>query len=55
MVPSSIIMSGNSSGGITTISNLTPSTTYFVKVSAENCAGIGSYSVEVTALTLGMM
>ena len=38
------VVSGDSSGGITTISGLNKDTAYVVEVAAENSAGIGVYS-----------
>ena len=37
-------VSGNSSGGVATISGLSPATMYTVVVAAENRAGTGNYS-----------
>ena len=37
-------VSGNSSGGMVTISGLSPATMYTVVVAAENSAGAGDYS-----------
>ena len=45
---------GDSSGGMTTISGLTPSTTYSIQVSAENNELIGPYSTAVDQLTEGV-
>ena len=45
---------GNSSGGMTTISDLTPSTTYSIQVAAENNDLIGPYSTAVDQLTEGV-
>ena len=45
---------GDSSGGMTTISDLTPSTTYSIQVAAENNDLIGLYSTAVDQLTEGM-
>ena len=41
-------VSGNSSGGMATISGLSPATMYTVVVAAENSAGTGDYSDPVT-------
>ena len=38
----------------TTISNLTPSTTYNVRVAAVNDAGTGPFSSSISIMTLGM-
>ena len=43
----SVSISGNSSGGMTTITGLTPSTTYSIQVAAETSAGTGVYSSAV--------
>ena len=45
-----------SGGSVTeaTISNLIPSTTYFIQVAAVNRAGIGLYSRITNRLTLGV-
>ena len=48
------MVSGDSSGGMTTISGLTPSTTYSIKVAAVNNAGTGVYSDPTNALTQGL-
>ena len=42
------------SGGMTTISDLTPSTTYSIQVAAENNGLIGPYSTAVDQLTEGV-
>ena len=47
-------VAGNSSGGMTTISDLTPSTTYSIQVAAENNDLIGLYSTAVDQLTEGV-
>ena len=47
-------VAGNSSGGMTTISDLTPSTTYSIQVAAENYDLIGQYSTAVDQLTEGV-
>ena len=47
-------VSGDSSGGMTTISGLTPSTTYFIQVAAENNNLIGPYSTALDQLTEGV-
>ena len=41
-------VSGNSSGGVATISGLSPATMYTVVVAAENIAGTGDYSDPLT-------
>ena len=46
-------VSGNSSGGVATISGLSPATMYTVVVAAENSAGTGDYSDPVDTLTSG--
>ena len=48
-------VSGNSSGGVATISGLSPATMYTVVVAAENRAGTGGYSDPVDTLTSGTM
>ena len=48
-------VSGNSSGGMATISGLSPATMYTVVVAAENSAGTGDYSDPVDTLTSGTM
>ena len=47
-------VTGNSSGGMTTISDLAPSTTYSIQVAAENNDLIGPYSTAVDQLTEGV-
>ena len=47
------MVSGDSSGGMTTISGLTPSTTYSIELAAVNSAGTGVFSNSQTAMTLG--
>ena len=49
------MVSGDSSGGMTTISGLTPSTNYSIRVAAVNSAGTGVYNDTVTARTEGML
>ena len=44
-------VSGNSSGGVATISGLSPATMHTVVVAAENRAGTGDYSDPVTVET----
>ena len=44
-------VSGNSSGGMATISGLSPATMYTVVVAAENSAGTGDYSGPVIVET----
>ena len=44
-------VSGNSSGGMATISGLSPATMYTVVVAAENRAGTGDYSGPITVET----
>ena len=44
-------VSGNSSGGVATISGLSPATMYTVVVAAENSAGTGDYSDPATVET----
>ena len=44
-------VSGNSSGGMATISGLSPATMYTVVVAAENSAGTGDYSDPLTVET----
>ena len=44
-------VSGSSSGGMATISGLSPATMYTVVVAAENSAGTGDYSDPVTVET----
>ena len=39
----------------TTISNLTPSTTYNIQVAAVNNAGTGPFSNSISIMTLGLM
>ena len=39
----------------TTISNLTPSTTYNIRVAAVNGAGTGPFSSSISIMTLGIM
>ena len=46
-------VSGDSSGGMTTITGLSPSTTYSIQVAAETSAGTGVYSSAVHLLTEG--
>ena len=49
------MISGDSSGGrMTTISGLTPSTTYSIEVAAVNSAGTGVYSDPTNQLTQGL-
>ena len=45
---------GDSSGGMTTITGLSPSTTYSTQVAAETSAGTGVYSSAVDKLTNGV-
>ena len=45
------IVSGDSSGGMTTISGLTKETVYTVEVAAETSAGTGVYSRPLTIQT----
>ena len=47
-------VAGDSSGGMTTISGLTPSTTYSIQVAAENNDLIGPYNTAVDQLTEGV-
>ena len=47
-------VTGNSSGGMTTISGLTPSTTYSIRVAAENNDLIGPYSTAMNQSTEGV-
>ena len=47
-------VSGDSSGGMTTITGLSPSTTYSIQVAAETSAGTGVYSSAVNQLTEGV-
>ena len=47
------IVSGDSSGGMTTISGLTKETVYTVEVAAETSAGTGVYSEPVIFQTPG--
>ena len=47
-------VAGDSSGGMITISGLTPSTTYSIQVAAENNGLIGPYSTTVNQLTEGV-
>ena len=47
-------VAGDSSGGMTTISGLTPSTTYSIRVAAENNDLLGPYSTAVDKLTEGV-
>ena len=49
-----VSVSGDSSGGMTTITGLSPSTTYSIQVAAETTAGTGVYSSAVDQLTKGM-
>ena len=44
-------VSGDSSGGVATISGLSPATMYTVVVAAENSAGTGDYSDPLTVDT----
>ena len=44
-------VSGDSSGGMTTISELTKETVYTVEVAAETSAGSGVYSIPLTIQT----
>ena len=46
-------VSGDSSGGMVTISGLSPATMYTVEVAAETSAGPGVYSGPVPTLTSG--
>ena len=46
-------VSGDSSGGMVTISGLSPATMYTVEVAAETSAGPGVYSSPVPTLTSG--
>ena len=46
-----ISISGDSSGGMTTITGLTPSTTYYIQMAAETSAGTGVYSDPLTTET----
>ena len=48
------IVSGDSSGGMTTISGLTPSTNYSIEVAAVNSAGTGVYIETIAARTEGI-
>ena len=47
-------VSVDSSGGMTTITGLSPSTTYSIQVAAETSAGTGVYSLAVDQLTEGV-
>ena len=49
-----VSVTGDSSGGMTTISDLTPSTTYSIQVAAENNDLIGPYSTAMNQLTEGV-
>ena len=49
-----VSVSGDSSGGMTTITGLSPSTTYSIQVAAETSAGTGVYSSAVDQLTEGV-
>ena len=49
------MVSRDSSGGMTTISGLTPSTNYSIEVAAVNSAGTGDYSETITTRTEGML
>ena len=49
-----VSVTADSSGGITTISGLTPSTTYSIQVAAENNDLIGPYSTTMNQLTEGV-
>ena len=49
-----VSVTADSSGGITTISGLTPSTTYSIQVAAENNDLIGPYSTAMNQLTEGV-
>ena len=49
-----VSVSGDSSGGMTTITGLSPSTTYSIQVAAETSAGTGVYSSAVNQLTNGV-
>ena len=49
-----VSVSGDSSGGMTTITGLSPSTTYSIQVAAETSAGTGVYSSAVDQLTSGV-
>ena len=48
-----VSVTGDSSGGMTTISDLAPSTTYSIQVAAENNDLIGPHSTAVDQLTEG--
>ena len=48
-----VMASGDSSGGMDMISELTSSTTYTIEVAAVNSAGTGDYSTPRDVLTLG--
>ena len=50
-VPQNISISGDSSGGMMTISGLSPATMYTVEVAAVNSADIGVYSSPVRVTT----
>ena len=49
-----IVVSGDSSGGTTTISELMKQTVYTVQVAARTGAGIGPYSTGINIRTTGM-
>ena len=49
-----VSVTADSSGGMTTISGLTPSTTYSIQVAAENNNLIGPYSTAMNQLTEGV-
>ena len=49
-----VSVSGDSSGGMTTITGLSPSTTYSIQVAAETSAGTGVYSSAVDQMTNGV-
>ena len=49
-----VSVSGDSSGGMTTITGLSPSTTYSIQVAAETGGGVGVYSSAVDQLTNGV-
>ena len=49
-----VSVSGDSSGGMTTITGLSPSTTYSIQVAAETSAGTGVYSSTVDQMTEGV-
>ena len=49
-----VSVSGDSNGGMTTITGLSPSTTYSIQVAAETSAGTGVYSSAVDQSTSGV-